>query len=86
MNTELNDIRKKILKIIPVSSFVITFEDVIYTLKKKQPNDKEIENFLNNKNADIKDLLFYIISNWEFGKILNEQNEEFITDLNEILK
>ncbi|MFA5211679.1 MAG: hypothetical protein WC414_04280 [Patescibacteria group bacterium] len=86
MNTELNDIRKKILKIVPVSSFVITFEDVLYTLKKKQPNDKEIENFLNNKNADIKDLLFYIISNWEFGKILNEQNEEFITDLNEILK
>ena len=73
------------MKILPTVYF-INLENVLEVITIQQPKDKEIEEFLDIPNANIKDLLFYVISNWKFNKRLDRQETELLVSLNKILK
>lgn len=63
-----------------------SLEGVLFALVKNQPSDKEIQDFLDIKDASIDNLLSWVISNWKFGAWLNEQDDSFIKSLSEIIK
>jgi len=81
----LKYLKFKIMKILPTVYF-INLENVLEVITIQQPKDKEIEEFLDIPNANIKDLLFYVISNWKFNKRLDRQETELLVSLNKILK
>jgi len=83
---ELQELRKKIARDNPKALFFTNLEDVLFSVVKHQPSDKFIEQYLLTENANIGDLLSYIISNWKFGSVLGQQDENFIKCLNEIIK
>ena len=86
MIEELKELKIKIREGNPQAYFFTNLEDVLWRVFKKQPSDREIQQFLLIEGACVKDLLFYIVSNWKFGKTLNEQDDDFIKGLNDVIK